>query len=109
MGNSGVLPGILTEVSLDRLVRIDAALEGDWSPSVVTVWSREDGFVGFESVASRHPTFKPGIELYFEDTWVGIHCYRRVDDENIFDTELARSVIEYVQRFLRKGTAGEPG
>jgi hypothetical protein len=91
------LPEILTEISLERLIRIDAGLEGDWSPTVVTVWSSDDGLVGFEAVADRHPVFKPSLELYFDGAWIGVHCFRRVGDENVFDEELARDVIGYVE------------
>jgi len=66
------------------------------------VWSRDAGLIGFESVAAPHPTFKPSLELYFEDTWVGIHCYRRVGDENVLDEELARDVIRYVEQTLKR-------
>ncbi len=96
-----ILPQTLREISLDGLRRIDVALEGDWNPTVVTVWSREEGRHGFSAVARSHPTHKPSLELYFENVWLGIHCFRRIDDENAFDEELAIRIIEYVEERCR--------
>jgi hypothetical protein len=100
MGRSRALPRILTGISLDYLVRVDAALEGDWNATVVTVWTRADGLVGFESVTTSHPTFKPSLEIYFEDGWLGIHCYDRVDERNVFDEQMARHLIHHIEARL---------
>jgi len=91
------LPPIVREISLSGLRRIDVALEGNWSPTVVTVWSKEKGLLGFFKVVRSHPTFKPSLELYFDDAWLGIHCYRRTEGQNVFDEEFARRVIKYVE------------
>lgn len=91
------LPAIVREISFDGLTRIDVALEGNWSPTVVTVWTRETRFVGFSEVARSHPTFQPALELYFKNAWLGIHCYRHTEGQNVFDEELARRVIDYVE------------
>ncbi len=73
MNNKKELPKIIKEISLQEIQRIDAALEGNWSPTVVTVWSREKGIHGFSEVSLTHPEYKPSLELYFKNTWVGIH------------------------------------
>ena len=49
---------------------------------------------------ASHPSFKPSLELYFDDHWVGIHCYWRVDGRNVFDGELAQTVIDFVEAKL---------
>jgi hypothetical protein len=88
------LPKLLEEISLTNLHRIDVALEGDWSSTVVTVWTRKNRFLGF------HEVFKPSVELYFDNSWVGIHCFKRVDNMNVFDKELALRIIDYVETRL---------
>jgi len=90
----------LNNFSLDKLTRIDVGMEGDWNPSVVTVWSRERGLLGFARVARRHPIFKPSIELYFEDGWIGLHCYTRIDGQNHFDESKALEIIRMVEKRL---------
>ncbi len=90
----------LNNFSLDGLTRIDVGMEGDWNPSVVTVWSRDRGLLGFDRVARRHHVFKPSIELYFEDGWIGVHCYTRIDDQNHFDESKAREIICMVEERL---------
>ncbi len=91
------MPLIVREISLDGIRRVDVALEGDWSPTVITVWTRDRGRSDFSAVVRSHKTFKPSLELYFEGAWVGIHCFNRVDGENVFDEELATKVLEFVE------------
>jgi hypothetical protein len=95
------IPGILEGLRLDGLVRIDAALEGDWNPTVRTVWTRDAGRRTPDEPLPSHPSFKPSLELYFDDHWVGIHCYRCIDGRNVFDGELAQAVIGFIEAKLR--------
>lgn len=67
---------LLRVIPLDGILRIDVGLEGDWSGSVVTVWTRDQGLVGFDHVARSHSDHQPSAELYFEGAWVGVHCFR---------------------------------
>ena len=90
------LPQILTHLSFHDVLHIDVALEGDWNPTVKTVWSKEKGFIGFTHIVRSHPRLKPSLELYFPDHWIGIHCFRRMGDVNVFDEDLATRIIEYV-------------
>lgn len=94
------LPKILNEISLKEIKRIDAGLEGDWSPTVLTIWSVTDGLNEFDDSQLRHEIYKPCLELYFEDTWVGIHCYKKENNQNIFDRNFASKVIKYVEMKL---------
>jgi hypothetical protein len=64
---------LIKKIPLKCIKRIDIALEGNWNPTVTTVWTRKDGFVGFSKVRKQHIKYKPSIELYFDDCWVGIH------------------------------------
>ena len=95
------LPDILTKLSFDDIIQIDVALEGNWNPTVKTVWSREGGFIGFSDIVVSHPRFKPSLELYYPRHWIGIHCYKRIDDINIFDESLAQRIIRYVHEKIK--------
>jgi len=101
MENLNDIPDLVRSVPLDGILRIDVGLEGDWSPTVVTVWSREAGFMAFSGVIESHPTYKPSLELYFQGVWLGIHCFNRTNDENVFNKDFARQVIDYVGSKLR--------
>ena len=91
------IPSIVREISLDGIQRVVAALEGYWNPTMVTVWTRDKGALGFSTVTLTHSTFKPSLELYFENAWLGIHCFNRINGENVFDEEFAVKLLEYVQ------------
>ena len=88
---------LLESVRLNGITRIDVGLEGNWSPTVVTVWNRETGIIRFDHVKRAHPIHKPSLELYFHGTWLGIHCFCQIKNELVFDQELAERVIEYVE------------
>lgn len=96
------IPTIIQEISLDTIQRIDLGLEGDWSPTVVTTWTRENGFIGFEEAVHSHPKHQPSLELYFENTWLGIHCFNRINGQNIFDQAFAFNIIQYIEQMLCK-------
>ena len=87
---------LIVGIPLQHIMRIDAGLEGNWSGSVVTVWTRNQGMVGFERVARSHATHKPSLELYFDGTWVGIHCFKTRTGQNVFDEELATELIALI-------------
>ena len=97
MTESKEIPLIFREISLDAIERIDLALEGDWSRTVVTVWTRDHGALGFTAATRSHPINKPSLELYFTDSWLGIHCFTRTAGQNVFDEEFASRIIEYVE------------
>lgn len=92
---------ILADISLRGLMRIDAALEGNWNPTVTTVWTKEKGFIGFGGAAHSDPDLKPSLELYFKDRWIGLHCYKKVGMLNMFDETLAGQIIEYIEKRMR--------
>jgi hypothetical protein len=94
------LPKLLEEIPLTDLKRIDVALEGEWSSTVSTVWTIEDRFLGFSGVATSHEIFRPSIELYFSNYWVGIHCFKSVDEKYVFDDQLALAIIDYIEAKL---------
>ena len=99
------LPSIVKEVSLRDIQRIDMALEGDWNTTVVCVWRRENGFAGFGNVVRKHQNLKPSMELYFVDTWVGLHCYKKSENMNVLDEEYAMSIISFVASKVNAGTS----
>jgi hypothetical protein len=95
-----LLPKLLEEISLTNLHRIDVALEGDWSSTLVTMWTIKDRFLEFSEDQMSHEVFKPSVELYFDNSWVGIHCFKRIKNMNVFDKELALEIIDYVEARL---------
>jgi hypothetical protein len=91
---------LIEGLSLGGLLRIDVALEGEWSQSVSTVWTPMRGLLGFAGVTTSHPKHIPSIELVFPTHWVGVRCFRRDQGANVFDEALARRLIERVERRL---------
>lgn len=94
------LRAVVASLSLDELVRIDAALEGDWSGSVSTVWTRGGGLLGFGGAPKCHPRHHPSIELIFPNHWVGLRCSVHDGEQNVFDETLARTLIDLVEQRL---------
>lgn len=90
------IPLCLTTISHEDILRIDLGLEGDWSNTVVTVWSRRQGLVGFSHAIASHPNYKPSLEFYCRDSWLGIHCCVRKNGMYILDEIYAARLIEYV-------------
>jgi hypothetical protein len=88
------IPGWLRGVPIDRVIRIDVGLEGNWSETVRHVWTPETGFTGFEQVVRSHPEYLPALELYFADGWIGIRCFRVSDGQNVLDEAKARQLVE---------------
>ncbi|MFC1534186.1 hypothetical protein ACFL7M_12560 [Thermodesulfobacteriota bacterium] len=91
------IPMIVREISLNGIQRVVAALEGDWNPTMVTVWTCNKGKFGFSKVTRTHSIYKPSLELYFENVWLGIHCFNRINGENVFDEKFALQILEYVE------------
>jgi hypothetical protein len=96
------LHAVLQSIPLDSIVRIDLGLEGDWSASVVSIWSRREGFLGFDRVVRSHTTHRPSLELYFDGAWVGVHCFTREDGSNVFDQAKAEEVIGWIEESVAR-------
>jgi hypothetical protein len=95
---------LLSACPLADLTRIDVGLEGDWSPTVTTVWTREGGRLSLTDVARVHESFKPSLELYFVDAWIGLHCFRRVGNTNVFDEDFLEKVVNDVESAIASST-----
>lgn len=91
---------LLASIPLQAIRRIDLGLEGDWSRTVVPVWSRQEGRLGFEDATRSHREHRPSLELYFDGAWVGIHSFRRDGEMNVFDERFADEVIRWVESEL---------
>ena len=91
------LAQLLSACPLASLMRIDVGLEGNWNPTVSTVWSREEGRLGFTDVARQHEAFRPSVELYFTDGWIGLHCFRRIGEVNVLDKERLERIVGDVE------------
>ena len=103
-----VLPGALHDLQLASIVRIDAALEGDWSGTVVPVWTRAEGLLGFDAVRRADPARRPALELYFPGYWIGLHCCTEAGGSFVFDEARARAVIAHVEARLGPAPAAPP-
>jgi len=101
-----VATDILRVIPLDKVVRIDVGLEGNWSESVVPVWRRGEGLLGFEQVARSHPDHKPSMELYFDGAWVGVPCFVHQGGANVFDSDLAAQLVQRVESSAPVGGTG---
>ena len=88
---------LLSACSLDDLTRIDVGLEGDWSPTVRTVWSRTDGRLRQRDIVRAHESFKPSLELYFVDGWIGLHCCNWDGHVHVIDESSLEKVIQDVE------------
>ncbi len=93
---SSAITEVLNAFDLNDLIRLDVGLEGDWSPTVVTVWG-SGTIVAVKNCLPAHPEFKPSLELYFDGLWVGLYCYKRIDGLNHFDEDLAMSVMAFIE------------
>jgi len=91
------IPRWLSGVPIDRVIRIDVGLEGSWSETVRQVWSPSTGFTGFEQAPRCHSEYRPALELYLADGWIGIPCYRVSDGQNVLDEAKARRLVELVE------------
>lgn len=94
----------LDRIPLEGLLRVDASLEGAWAENVMTIWTPDSGVVDLKRVPLLHNTYKPSLEFVFATWWVGVHCYRRVDGVNRFDSDRARSHLHVVvgERFMNQ-------
>jgi hypothetical protein len=90
------IPDLVRRVPLDGILRIDVGLEGEWSGTVTTIWSPGKP-VDVGNVTRFHRVHKPSLELYFEGAWVGLHCFDRADGLNVFDEELAREIVSFIE------------
>ena len=94
-----ILP-LLSACELDDLTRIDVGLEGDWSRTVQVAWTREGRSQVLDTQRLEHASFRPSLELYFKDGWLGLHCFRRCNRKNVLDEEALARVINLVEAAL---------
>ncbi len=91
-------PDWLRDVPVQKVIRIDVGLEGQWSETVTAVWSVADGFGGFDDVVKHHPRYRQAVELYLQDGWIGVPCSIESPDGHEFDEALARDLIACVEQ-----------
>ena len=97
MNSQSKLPEVIKEINLREILRVDYSMEGDWNQKLNAIWSKEEGFLGYEGMNVSHENHKPCVELYFDGYWLGIHCYEQVDNQNVFDEEKASLMIKYIE------------
>ena len=91
------IPRWLRVMPVDRVIRIDVGLEGNWSETVRQVWSQSTGLTGFEQVARSHFEYRPALELCLAEGWIGIPCFQVLSGQNVLDEAKARRLVEYVE------------
>jgi len=91
---------LLSACRLDDLKRIDLGLEGDWSATVQVAWTRADGTLNLDEHRLEHEAFKPSLELYFDNGWIGLHCFRTIGSTNVLDVALLKRVVDTVEAAL---------
>ena len=92
-----MIPPWLETFAADLVDHIELGLEGDWSATVRTVWSRDQAFLGFDGPATEHTDFRPAPELYLADGWIGVHRFRFEDGRYVLDRAKAEALIEHVR------------
>jgi len=92
-----ILPDVLKEINLFGIIRVDYSMEGNWNDNLKVLWTREDGFLGFDGITIAHETFKPCLELYFDDYFLGIKCFKRIGNQNVVDKEMIDLIIKYIE------------
>ncbi|MFC1615890.1 hypothetical protein ACFL21_02010 [Patescibacteria group bacterium] len=98
MNNPSQIPDIIKKIDLQDILRIDYALEGDWDKTLEVIWKKNKGLINFDKIIKSHKTFQPTIELFFEDHFLGIMCYKETKDGYIFDEEKAKVIIQYIEK-----------
>ena len=95
------IPKLIRDISLNKLKRIDVGLEGNWNSSVVTIWTRNEGLIDSCRFNESDTVYKPSLELYFEDGWIGIHCYKQLSNRNVFNRDFALKIIQFVEKKIK--------
>ena len=79
------IPKLISDISLNKLKRIDAGLEGNWNPSVVTIWTRNEGLIGYDRLkdlveinADKNPD--QIIQKILDDLF--LFCGEKVSDDD---------------------------
>jgi len=91
------IPDWLNSFDPASVVRIDVGLEGDWSASVWTLWSRESGRDLEASMPSGPTSLRPAAELYLRDGWIGVHCGRWDGGVYTLDEGLLSALVGFVE------------
>ncbi len=97
MINNDKIPQVVKLLNLSNIKRIDYSMEGDWNANIVVIWERKKGVLDYSGITRSHYIHKPTIELYFENHWVGLHCYKNVEGNNLFDEDYALLIIKYIE------------
>ena len=97
MSSKPILPNVLKEINLYGIIRLDYSMEGNWNDNLKVLWTREDGFLGYEGITESHETYNPCLELYFDGYFLGIKCFNRIENKNVVDKEMIELIIKYIE------------
>ncbi len=88
---------LLNNIDFGKLTRIDVGLEGEWTKSVKTIWSKDTDSIFLKDFSITSFERKPCIELCFPFYWIGIHCFRK-NEEYCLDLVLVNEIIEFIKK-----------
>ncbi|PTM02348.1 MAG: hypothetical protein DA407_15235 [Bacteroidetes bacterium] len=80
-----------------RKIRQNLLSEGNWNENLKILWTRKDGFLGYDGITEAHETNNPCIELYFDGYFLGIKCFKRIENQNVVDKEMIELIIKYIE------------
>ena len=90
---------VIRKLPLEKVEKIDAGLEANWNATVTTLWTKNDGFLGFDKLEKEHSENKHCVELHFDNgCWFGFLCSDRINDKYVFNEKLVLEIIEMVKR-----------
>lgn len=97
---NALIADVIARAPVDQLLSVDGGLEGAWTESARTLWSRHDGLSDATAFDLRDNASLPCLELMFPGGWIGVRCSVRQGDHNVLDQRLARTLIRSVEQRL---------
>lgn len=95
----GDLLNLLEGLPIHTITRIDLWVRSLNGSS--TVWTPEQGFLGFPKDQPFDASPVQGLELYFHAVWIRLRCNRTAHGWDLFNEQLAFAVIVYLTQRLQ--------
>ena len=88
----------IRKLPLEKVEKIDAGIESKWNETVTTLWTRSDGFLGFDKL-EKNSDNKHCVELHFDGgCWFGFLCSEKINDRYVFNEKLVLDIIQLVKK-----------
>ncbi len=98
MENNIKIPEIIKIIDLSDIIRIDYALEGDWDNTVQVIWRKGDEKMNLDTIIKMHKKYEPTIEVFFEEYFIGIMCYKKTKEYFEFDKKKAQAIFQHIKK-----------